>query len=443
MDNFKSYLEESADAALKKKADKSGYSLSILKQVYKRGVAAWKNGHKPGTNPQQWGMARVNSFMTGGRTRVKGDPDLWAKQKGSIGKPKKVAEEVELDEGSRDIKQPGPHPDMVKAGIKHTHRQSPFKKSKTYVYVDKKDHAKAEKVLGNQTVANGGNVYLEIKEDVSERTLTPAEKKKREEIAKAMERDNPGMDMGKKMAIATATAKKVAEEKDPNEYDREGEMMKSQLRQISSANEKLMKMVGDDDNLPEWVQNKVTKATDYIRSVRDYLESENGKDDMSEAKVDEISLDMLTKKVSNTNLGNVRKAMKTDKVKTDLAMMKKKLDNHKGMKPIKAQTEAKVDEISTPTLMKYRDKARQNLNKSRNSAMASAVRGDKDSYHRDTATMKKREKGLKNADRAAVRNIRKEDVQSADKKPEKYVKPDGKVGIRMVRVDKQVIKKDA
>jgi len=72
---------------------------------------------------------------------------------------------------------------------------------------------------------------------------------------------------------------RISEAKDPNEYDKEGEMMKNQLRQICSANEKLMKMVGDDDNLPEWVQNKVTKATDYIRSVRDYLEAENGNDD--------------------------------------------------------------------------------------------------------------------------------------------------------------------
>ena len=48
--------------------------------------------------------------------------------------------------------------------------------------------------------------------DLAEKTLTPAEKKKREEIAMAMERENPGMDMGKKMAIATATAKRVAEE---------------------------------------------------------------------------------------------------------------------------------------------------------------------------------------------------------------------------------------
>ena len=34
-------------------------------------------------------------------------------------------------------------------------------------------------------------------------------------------------------------------------------------------------------------------------------------------------------------------------------------------------------------------------------------------------------------------------VQSADKKPEKYMKPDGKVGIRMVKTDKEVVKKES
>ena len=34
-------------------------------------------------------------------------------------------------------------------------------------------------------------------------------------------------------------------------------------------------------------------------------------------------------------------------------------------------------------------------------------------------------------------------VQSADRKPEKYMKPDGKIGIRMVKVDKEVIKKES
>ena len=46
---------------------------------------------------------------------------------------------------------------------------------------------------------------------VEEKKLTDAEKNKREEIAQAMERDNPGMDKSKKMAIATDVAKRVAE----------------------------------------------------------------------------------------------------------------------------------------------------------------------------------------------------------------------------------------
>ena len=51
-------------AAIKNKAEKTGMPYSILKQVYNRGMAAWKGGHRPGTTPQQWAMARVNSFVT-------------------------------------------------------------------------------------------------------------------------------------------------------------------------------------------------------------------------------------------------------------------------------------------------------------------------------------------------------------------------------------------
>jgi len=74
--------KESADSSLKKKAEKSGISFSILKKVYNRGVAAWRTGHRPGTTPQQWGHARVNSFMTGGKTRSTADKDLWQQHKG-------------------------------------------------------------------------------------------------------------------------------------------------------------------------------------------------------------------------------------------------------------------------------------------------------------------------------------------------------------------------
>ena len=50
--------------------------------------------------------------------------------------------------------------------------------------------------------------YLEYDHVMGERKLTKAEKEKREEIAKAMEKENPDMPMDKKMAIATAQAKK-------------------------------------------------------------------------------------------------------------------------------------------------------------------------------------------------------------------------------------------
>ena len=62
---------------------------------------------------------------------------------------------------------------------------------------------------------------------------------------------------------------------DKGEYDYEGEMAKNQLNTMIDAAKELHDMLGDDDNLPEWVQSKITKATDYIDSVRDYLKSES------------------------------------------------------------------------------------------------------------------------------------------------------------------------
>lgn len=58
-----------------------------------------------------------------------------------------------------------------------------------------------------------------LKQILGEKTLTAAEKTKREDVAQAIERDNPGMDKSKKMAIATATAKRVAEEVDIEQLD--------------------------------------------------------------------------------------------------------------------------------------------------------------------------------------------------------------------------------
>ena len=50
------------------KAKVTGVPLDIIQQVYDKGLAAWRTGHRPGATPQQWGYARVHSFLMGGPT---------------------------------------------------------------------------------------------------------------------------------------------------------------------------------------------------------------------------------------------------------------------------------------------------------------------------------------------------------------------------------------
>ena len=70
--------------AVKNKAEKTGMPYSILKQVYNRGMAAWKGGHRPGATQQQWALARVNSFVTKSSGTWGGaDKDLAKKVRGS------------------------------------------------------------------------------------------------------------------------------------------------------------------------------------------------------------------------------------------------------------------------------------------------------------------------------------------------------------------------
>ena len=81
---FEDFQVEDTTAALKKKAEKTGMPLGILRQVFNRGVATWKTGHRPGTTAIQWGLARVNSFVTKSKGTWGGaDKDLAAKVRGS------------------------------------------------------------------------------------------------------------------------------------------------------------------------------------------------------------------------------------------------------------------------------------------------------------------------------------------------------------------------
>jgi len=84
----------------------------------------------------------------------------------------------------------------------------------------------------------------------------------------------------------------VKEEKDRGEYDYEGSMAKTLLQTICRNAEDIKNMLEDDENLPEWVQSKITKAEDYITTSLDYLKSTKELDEEVE-QVDELSSDML------------------------------------------------------------------------------------------------------------------------------------------------------
>ena len=68
------------------------------------------------------------------------------------------------------------------------------------------------------------------------------------------------------------------EVRDLDHSDHEGSMAKSQLRRAAKYSQQLEHMIRETDDLPEWVESKITKASDYLGSVYHYLDYEiNGK----------------------------------------------------------------------------------------------------------------------------------------------------------------------
>ena len=75
--------------SLEDKAKASGVPLRYIKECYNRGMAAWRTGHRPGATEQQWGYARVHSFLLKGKTYHTTDSDLVRKAKESSASARK------------------------------------------------------------------------------------------------------------------------------------------------------------------------------------------------------------------------------------------------------------------------------------------------------------------------------------------------------------------
>ena len=71
-------LSKKTRETLKKKAEKANMPLGALTAVYRKGLAAWLTGHRQGVPQHAWAMARVNSFISGGKAR-KVDKAEWKK----------------------------------------------------------------------------------------------------------------------------------------------------------------------------------------------------------------------------------------------------------------------------------------------------------------------------------------------------------------------------
>ena len=76
-------------ASLKKKSKASGIPMGILRKVFSKGMQAWNAGHRPGVAQHQWGMGRVNSFITGAGGARKADSELWKRAKAAKARKKK------------------------------------------------------------------------------------------------------------------------------------------------------------------------------------------------------------------------------------------------------------------------------------------------------------------------------------------------------------------
>jgi len=314
------------------------------------------------------------------------------------------------------------------------------------------------------------------------------------------------------------------EEKDPGEYDNEGAMAKTQLKGILTDAEHMIKMFSDDQNLPEWVQNKITKAADYLNTAHRYMmnddDAQTNEDLASDLRRErekqarnkartataktEIDRNKATDKLHKMGLNRSMdrakhydarmklSGLKKEEVELDeavgtsakyadksgmfggkytskdrlmtmknmQAIRKKRQDQkdaeHKKQDPKmakmgyakhmmdtdKADAKARkrginpdgqydkykkknnikdsvqVDEVlDTPQAMRsYKDKAKSGLNRAKNSALASTVRGDKPGFDKAVKKMSNRETGLKRADDKAVNKtfkmLRKEETVS-------------------------------
>jgi len=149
------------------------------------------------------------------------------------------------------------------------------------------------------------------------------------------------------------------------EYDREGDMAKDDLRTIDGAAKELYAILDADENLPEWVQAKITKAVDYIDTVRDYMKANKYEEGMSEV----FDGDKET--------GTTHRGSRVEKTDQGIKHTKTDYDDgngEPGRKPSKGGPKSRY--YSTPILDKEDDDMRESNNKTTGDNMRNLREGE-------------------------------------------------------------------
>ena len=221
------------------KAEKSKMPYGILKKVYDRGMAAWKTGHRPGTTPQQWAFARVNSFITkSSGTWGKADADLAKQVRGEEVQEKRTTASKMIGQVKEKLPKDADAGDYVKD----------FKKSDAPQFKGKSDKKKEKMAVA---------AYLDSKEEVKEENCPKCD-------------DDPC----KCENIQESGHTDVAS-------------MKTQVQIAKDALEKMnmeLGKLGDEEDLPTWWTNKVATAVGKLDGMADYINAKSQQgDNMNEA----------------------------------------------------------------------------------------------------------------------------------------------------------------
>ena len=142
--------------------------------------------------------------------------------------------------------------------------------------------------------------------------------------------------------------------RDQGEYDQEGDMAKDDIKTIVRHAQALSKVLGDDDNLPEWVQSKLAKIEGMMISIDEYMQNQAGDDE-------EPIAEKAVSKQQQKFMGMAHAMQKGEKVKGASKELKKVASTmkpkdtedfaktkHKGL-PDKAKSNKKEKEVDEST----------------------------------------------------------------------------------------------